>query len=71
MNCDHLEEEDDLGVGRKHLFVWPEELEKNSRYVDFHGFRRNVFNPLDPVCKRCRKSIGELLGCWKLKEKAG
>lgn len=27
---------------------------------------RNVWNPLAPVCSNCGKSIGELLGIFKL-----
>ena len=36
-----------------HAFQWP----------DF--INRNIWNPLHPVCSKCTKSIGELLGFYR------
>jgi len=56
--CDHR-------YGSRHAFRWPEFLPPDHPRAEPFTLERNVFNPLVPVCEKCGKSIGELLGMWK------
>jgi len=55
--CDHL------AMPGSHAFKWPEDLPEDHPYhLDLMGERRNVWNPLVPICCKCGQSIGEVLG---------
>jgi len=54
--CSHMRRRNSFGP--RHAFEWPE------------AERRNIWNPLHPVCGRCGKTIGELLGLFAPTRKA-
>ena len=57
-NCNHR-------FSRKHhAFVWPENLPDTHPKYQACPDSRDVWNPLHPVCAKCGRTIGELLGFW-------